>query len=836
MGSRWAIVIGVDEYHDDRLRLDGAVRDALSFKRWVTSPEGGGVPTANCRLLLGRRADDRGRGKADVEPTKANLVKTLNKVVAAAEAAGGAEQLYVYFSGHGITADLAGREESAIALPYFTVEHTDHSVAVRSLAEHLETTPFQDQFLFIDACRNQPEHPTEIGRWPIPRRRDPGRPPVQQFILYATAPGRTALQVGWPDESVGAFTEVLMQGLAGNEQAKAWSWDRNCYEVRWERLARYVNHRMREKRHTTSSGGAAPPEGWPIQIPQDAGSRGVADRDRDACLASYGRNRFGDVELTLELRADAPVDEAEVTVLDALGTPVLVRALKVPNATVTVPLPPRTYAARVVTPDQRVGTVKAPIELYDVLTDRIELRTLDGTPPVVPRLGDRPKGTIEVLAHDPLSTAEVRDESGRMIALCQGGEKLEENPGFYRVRHLRPERAVGVEPAIEVATAGVADQPVEDPGDKAEEETFVLLAGGDHRPVRLGARPPDPFVIRLAETLGGRAFRDHHVIPISGGEPIAWAQPSTILAAALGAALTGDTSLDRLGPALPSPSVLGGNTGVALYAVSADGDPQTLSGLSMRLWPTGTGIPAKTKRTALKSTEHAVAGAVTSVAAAVPHWLSIERGTSAMVLPLSIQSNRIAMVVAQVDPTGVKLYQFQPGVALPDSCSALRLRRLEHLQRLLLGGALDGARPLAEALADKASEDPFAGLLAGYVLLRLGLYKSLDNIASAVIEVAPTSSDAYILRGEHKARTGRTAAADQAFAEAVNAGIPAFGEGLTRLVEGLRKSGSAHPRGALVRHIFRQHVRGTMWSAFTPTRPMRRGELVISAADIGYEG
>ena len=29
----------------------------------------------------------------------------------------------------------------------------------------------------------------EIGRWTLPRTRDPGPPPVQQFILYATSPG-----------------------------------------------------------------------------------------------------------------------------------------------------------------------------------------------------------------------------------------------------------------------------------------------------------------------------------------------------------------------------------------------------------------------------------------------------------------------------------------------------------------------------------------------------------------------------------------------------------------------------------------------------------------------
>ena len=30
------------------------------------------------------------------------------------------------------------------------------SLAIRSLTEHFETTPFEDQFFFIDACRNIP--------------------------------------------------------------------------------------------------------------------------------------------------------------------------------------------------------------------------------------------------------------------------------------------------------------------------------------------------------------------------------------------------------------------------------------------------------------------------------------------------------------------------------------------------------------------------------------------------------------------------------------------------------------------------------------------------------
>ena len=828
----WAIVIGIDDYRDEELRLYGAVRDAVRFGKWVTFDEGGNVSSANCRFLLGRHADNPGPSGDAVElindnvpPTKDNIVKAINEVVAAAEVHGQTEQLYFYFSGHGVTAELAGREESALVMPGFSSQHPEHSLALRSLTEHLETTLFKDQFFFIDACRKAWKPQVDIGRWPIPRRRDPGKPPVQQFILYATSPGLPANEVGWPDEAVGAFTEVLMAGLAGEEQAKAWSWDRNCYEVRWERLATYVNRVMRDRRYSAAYSPDLPPGGWPIQIPQDAGSRGVADRDRDARLASYNRGRFSDVELTLELTADPPFDQAEVTVLDAIGTPV-VRALRVPRGEVKITLPPRTYAARVVTPDKRVGSVKAPIELYEALTDQIELRRDDGPPPAVPGPGAQALGEIEVRSPDPLSTAEISDESGRMIAVRRRGQVHEANPGFYRVRHLRPERELGDEPAVATATTGEEQKP--------QEETFVVLSGGDRRQVQLGARAPDPFVVQLAEALGGRA-QDDFVIPYDGAEPMAWAQPSTVLAAAISGALTGKASLERLGADVPSPAGLRG-VGIALYAVAGNGDPQALSGFSVRMWPTGSGIPAEKKRVMLRPSEHAVAGAASPVDDAVPHWLSIEHDDSPMVLAVPVQPNRVSVVVAQVDPARTRLYQFQPHVDATYGCSAGQLRRLEHLERLLLGGTLDGAALLAQEIATNAAEDPFAGLLAGYVLLRLGLYDDLERLTSEIIEVAPTLSDAFILRGEREAHAGRTDTASQAFADAVNAGIPAFGEGLTRLVEGLRASAFHHPRGALVRHIFRCHVRGSMWAAFAPSRPLHEGQLVISGADIGYEG
>lgn len=813
----WAIVIGIDEYGDEKMQLGGAVADAIEFRNWVIDDAGGHVPLSNLRLLLGRRRDDPDRAEGDVVPTKDNIVTAINDVVTAIE--GVQERLYFFFAGHGITARVANRDEGALVTPGFDELHTDHSLALGSLTEHFETTPFQDQFFFVDACRDIPweNREFEIGRWPIPRKRDPGKPPVQQFILHATSPGLTAAEIGWADRAVGAFTDVLMKGLAGAGRAKAWSWDRNCYEVRWERLATYVHDVMEDRKHPTAPPPGMPAEGWPIQIPQDAGSRGVAGRDRDALLVSFPRGRFDALELTLTLKADPVFEEAEVSVLDAIGEPV-VSALKVPGTSVKFTLPPKTYAARVTTPDKRVGRVKAPIELYENLTEEIPLHADEAAPGEVSEaIGpehvaaagrDAPPGTIAVRSPDPLGTAEIRDEAGQVVAVTTGDAEHECKPGFYRVRHVGPEES------------GI--------------EQFVVLSAGERETLELKAPEPTTMVARLAGALGG-SLKDGHVIPVDGAEAVAWAQPSTVLAAGLGASLAGGDGLKALG--LDDPRALLGESeaGVAFYAIAADGEATTLKAISTRVWPAGDSVPEETTR--LRPADGAFAGVVTGVQEAGPHWLSIEReGVAPIIVALPVLAGRLATVIVQLDSEGMRMYQLHPRAGQAASSEPNRLRRVEHLQRLLLAGRLDGAPAPARELAEAAREDPFAGCVAGYVLLRLGLHDKLEELVAAIVEAEPTLTDAYILRGEHEAAEERMDTARQAFIDAVNAGIPAFGEGLTRLVEGLRATTFIHPRGALVRHIFQQHARGVMWAAFTPRRALEPGRLVISGADVGFEG
>ena len=207
-------------------------------------------------------------------------------------------------------------------------------------------------------------------------------------------------------------------------------------------------------------------------------------------------------------------------------------------------------------------------------------------------------------------------------------------------------------------------------------------------------------------------------------------------------------------------------------------------------------------------------------------------------LNLVLLPKRPALVVVRHDGRLTRLFQYllpRTGDAPPGETS---VRRAEHAQRLLLAGRLTAVGALARELGEAAAEDPLAACLGAYVLLRLGLHQEVAAVADKVIAVAPELADAFVLRGEAAAAAGDDARARQAFKDAVAAGVPLFGEGLTRLVEGLRVADFFHPRGVVVRFLFQRHLRGSMWSAFVP-RPgggrLDTGRLLVTGADTGFE-
>jgi hypothetical protein len=832
--ANWAVVVGIDRYWSEAANLRGAVRDALSVREWLLDPAGGNVPAENLQLVLAP-----GPNSPPLDPaleqlpvgTKANITVAINNLIQLSGGTG--ERLFFFYAGHGLTARISNRDESALLATDFTSVNTDNSIALRSLWEFFETTQFDDQFFFVDACRNVPPWGEgaefELGRWTLSRTRDPGMRPVQQFILYATSPKLKATEVrDVPGEEHGAFTAAVLDGLRGAGAAKAWSWQRNAYEVRWERLADYVKRRIEgeQRKVGESAEGAAL-----LQIPQDTGSRGVADRDRDAVLTSFAAGAFPKERLEVLLDPDTAYPVADVRVLDSLGD-VVAGQVGVAGTSIVFDLRPGTYALRATAPEIGAGRVLAPIELYGPLPEppKITLQPLeapvetvadapaalveaaveapvppaDAAAPAAARgIESQSPGRIPLEAPDPLSIVEVRDETGSVVEVGRARANLELPPGFYHVRHVGPEATTG-------------------------EGSIALASGETEEPVKLQGSEPSPATLELLAAMGGKEGPGN-TIELDGHEPVAWAQTSTLVALALGSKLTGEdgaAGLDLRPPRASEGSENG--SGLAVYVVS-ETEEIDIGSIEIRVWKSGTPVPEspeEVRKVAPRLAELSVANEPGR------YWLSIlRRGEGRpMVFAPTVLRGRVATIVVQIT-AGIRLFQYQPATEGGSAAAPGILRRVEYLQRLLLSGRLDGARELALELAE--TDDPFVGCLCGYVLLRLGLMEDLKKVSEWVIQAAPQLSDGFVLRGEYAAATGDTAA-KLAFAEAISAGVPLFGEGLTRLLEGLRAHDITHPRSAIVRYVFQNHMRGSMWSVFTPQR-FEPGKLVVTAADTGYE-
>ena len=260
---------------------------------------------------------------------------------------------------------------------------------------------------------------------------------------------------------------ALLHGLAGEEFAKAWSWERSCYEVRWERLAGYVKNKLESEKHP--AGGA--PEAPLIQVPQDAGSRGVAGRDRDPVVASFPAERFDKVVLEVELEPDEVYETGRVRVLNGIGDTIQDVEAKTGGRPVRFELEPKTYALRAVAEGYEEGRTDEPVDLYakDPTNRSISLRSHEGTcrgrcrrartgrrrragsfldagrAGVVGNRSARHRaearpGHVVAEAADRLAFVEVRDNTGAVKAEALHRIDQELDPGFYQLRIVTPGR------------------------------------------------------------------------------------------------------------------------------------------------------------------------------------------------------------------------------------------------------------------------------------------------------------------------------------------------------------------------------------------------------------
>jgi Flp pilus assembly protein TadD len=205
-GSRWAVLVGVDQYESpDIRRLHGAVADARAVAEAVIRYAG--FPTRQVFLLT---------SDAPAKPTASTILDTFSGIRNAVQPG---DLLLFFFAGHGV--EVEGRRylltyEAKIASAG-TLKTT--TLQVSQLMQEIESLPVTHRIIMVDACREDPI---------TPGRRQPNvataaleaaftlRPSTENGVratFLSSTRGQSAYE--WTEKGRGFFSYFIERGLSG---------------------------------------------------------------------------------------------------------------------------------------------------------------------------------------------------------------------------------------------------------------------------------------------------------------------------------------------------------------------------------------------------------------------------------------------------------------------------------------------------------------------------------------------------------------------------------------------------------------------------------------------
>jgi hypothetical protein len=178
---RAAICVGVDKALPDRLR--GAAAGARQFARWAEAQ--------GCQTVVFADETDH--------VTAAAIFKAIDKVLER-----GADQLIVYFAGHGVATSPYGEKW----LLSEALHNENECVNLRRCFDFARRSGVPHVVFVSDCCRTNQANDLQ-GSNVFPRTDRGGGTEIDVF--YATRPGDPAYEVGGAPEAMGIFTHVLLQ-------------------------------------------------------------------------------------------------------------------------------------------------------------------------------------------------------------------------------------------------------------------------------------------------------------------------------------------------------------------------------------------------------------------------------------------------------------------------------------------------------------------------------------------------------------------------------------------------------------------------------------------------
>ena len=198
IGSRWAVLVGVNKYDDQTNygQLQVCVKDVHAIREQLVA---GGFDPARIRLLT----DD-----TTELPTRDNILVALK---AAADATDPDDLLLFYYSGHG---DQDGGESYLVARNGRRLVLSDTAVRVSRVKEIVEDAPARAKVIVLDACHSG----ADIGgKGPKPMSEAFIRRVFEQAegmaVLASCKQGQLSYE--WRENERSVFTHFLLEALEG---------------------------------------------------------------------------------------------------------------------------------------------------------------------------------------------------------------------------------------------------------------------------------------------------------------------------------------------------------------------------------------------------------------------------------------------------------------------------------------------------------------------------------------------------------------------------------------------------------------------------------------------
>jgi hypothetical protein len=214
MANDWALVVGINRYPTAGVSpLEGAVRDAKAFHRWVIDPKGGAVAPHQARLLTSP-ATTTGGAAGPARPVFSDVMQFFEHMLDQL-GNGSGRRLYIYLSGHGISP--TGQESArnaALLMANATAPKLWHNFAGNIWAEGARSAArFREVVLIMDCCRDVKTNATVMPHLfgdPTPDSKE-----CRLIEVYATGWDSKARELVFPPAKKprGVFTRSLLAVL-----------------------------------------------------------------------------------------------------------------------------------------------------------------------------------------------------------------------------------------------------------------------------------------------------------------------------------------------------------------------------------------------------------------------------------------------------------------------------------------------------------------------------------------------------------------------------------------------------------------------------------------------